>query len=126
MDYYDGQDVYASGWGLTKLIRYGNQPHEYNITTASYFPKKVSLKIVHITDCEQKFTTRTHLGNAFQSTDRKLAILCAKGGKYNSSFLEDASKGDSGGTLTFRCIIILLYFHSLLKSLCHVDNCSNF
>ena len=115
MDHYDGHVVYASGWGFTKLERYGNQPTQYNITTASYFPKRVSLKIVHITDCAQKYNARTHLAKgAFQSTDRKLAILCARGGKYNSSFLEDVSKGDSGGTLTFKCIIILLCFHTLL------------
>ena len=113
MDHYDGHVVYASGWGFTKLERYGNQG-KYNITTASYFPKRVSLKIVHITECEQKYTARTNIGSAFQSTDRKLAMLCARGGKYNSSFLEDVSKGDSGGTLTFKCIIILLCFHTLL------------
>ena len=107
MNYYDGKAVYASGWGKTKLERYGTphgQPHKYNITTPSYFPKRVSLKVVPIAGCEKTWIASTHWGDAFQGTDRKLAILCAKGDKYNSSFLEDTSIGDSGGILTINSL----------------------
>ena len=97
INFYDNQLVYASGWGDTELIRYGTGPTEYTYRKPTYFPKRANLKIVPITECAQNYST-TIYEKAFEGHELKLTLFCALGVKYNTSFVEDTCKGDSGGT----------------------------
>ena len=90
---YHNEFAYAVGWGTTKL-EYDEYTSEYEATTLSDVPKRVSLHILEKQSCKDEFNTEicNHCS--------KVSNICAYGAKgYNATIMEDACLFDSGGKL---------------------------
>ena len=83
---YSNEKSFASGWGVTKVMKRKNKLHYVG---KSNVPKIAKLRVIPNDRCEGRYDLCEYCS--------KPTILCTYGNNYNKTVVVDACAGDSGG-----------------------------